>query len=260
VLEPILWDSKTELCCLSQLITEVQNWYKVKFHHTGSTKKRLLKRSRFNVPHTVYWLQYGENNPRICDILRLSTCSEGEELYSKLHLMSNSAINKWMIRVPAPFTSGILRPRCFTTAFTYKQLNIQRSRTISDWNIISRFYAYSVRWICTTLTFWYIVEPKFGTQDTVWFHFQFPEFKISNSGNVSYYLFPLFHWTVSIAVQSHLLGITLSDTKTAGKRSRRFNLKYYFTNYIIKCWRYKRMTWDMVSVLKYVLAGYGKRR
>jgi len=35
-------------------------------------------------------------------------------------------------------------------------------------------------------------RPKFGTQDEVWFQFQFPEFKISNSGNVSYNFLPLF--------------------------------------------------------------------
>jgi hypothetical protein len=33
---------------------KVQNWYEVKFHHTRSTIKRLLKRSRFNVRYTVY--------------------------------------------------------------------------------------------------------------------------------------------------------------------------------------------------------------
>jgi hypothetical protein len=53
VLEPILWNSKAELCFLSQLM-KVQNWYKFKYHHTRSTIKRLLKRSRFNVRYIVY--------------------------------------------------------------------------------------------------------------------------------------------------------------------------------------------------------------
>lgn len=30
-------------------------------------------------------------------------------------------------------------------------------------------------------------RPKFETNDDVWFQFQFPEFKISNSGNISYH-------------------------------------------------------------------------
>ena len=105
LMEPICWGSNAELCFLSQLIIKIQNWCKVKFHHTGSTIKRLLKRSRFNVRYSVLT---AENNHRICDILCLTPCCEGEELCSKFHSFSTPPINKWMIRAPAAFISGTL--------------------------------------------------------------------------------------------------------------------------------------------------------